>query len=134
MKGVEHRTVGGDEPEQRLDRWFRKHFPHVAQGRIERMCRKGEIHVDGGRVRAATRITPGQVVRVPPLPPAEATLLPEISPEPDRAVAREILDAVLFQDDDIIVLNKPPGLAVQGGTRQRTHLGALLPADRKSVV
>lgn len=133
MRGVEHRTVGNDEPEQRLDRWFRKHFPHVPQGRIERMCRKGEIRVDGGRVKAATRIGPGQVVRVPPLPPADAAPSPpppETFPEPDRDAAREIRDAVLFKDDDIIVLNKPPGLAVQGGTRQRMHLGALLPALR----
>src|SRR5690625_1599898 len=83
MSGVEHRVVGSDEPEQRLDRWFRKHFPHVAQGRIERMCRKGEIRVDGGRVKAATRITPGQVVRVPPLPPADAT-----PPPPETLPAR----------------------------------------------
>lgn len=138
MRNVEHRTVGGDEPEQRLDRWFRKHFPHVPQGRIERMCRKGEIRVDGGRVKAATRIVPGQIVRVPPLPAVDAPPPHEMSPEmasgapdgPDREAAREIQDAVLWQDDDIIVLNKPPGLAVQGGTRQRVHLGALLPALR----
>jgi 23S rRNA pseudouridine955/2504/2580 synthase len=134
MVAVEHLTVGADEAEQRLDRWFRRRFPHVAQGRIEKMCRKGEIRVDGARVKAATRIAPGQVVRVPPLPAAEdarSVAAPAaIPPEPDAEHAREIRDVVLFRDDHIIVLNKPPGLAVQGGTGQRTHLAALLPALR----
>lgn len=130
MSGVEHLTIGGDEPEQRLDRWFRKRFPHVSQGRIEKMCRKGEIRVDGGRVKAATRVAPGQVVRVPPLPEAETLLPPAAAPEPDAEAGRALRDAVLYRDDDIIVLNKPAGLAVQGGTKQRTHLVALLPALR----
>ncbi|MEM7239194.1 MAG: S4 domain-containing protein, partial [Pseudomonadota bacterium] len=68
MSGVQILTVGQDEAEQRLDRWFRRMFPHVPQGRIEKMCRKGEIRVEGGRVKPATRIAPGQQVRVPPLP------------------------------------------------------------------
>jgi 23S rRNA pseudouridine955/2504/2580 synthase len=137
MAGVEHLTVAEDEAEQRLDRWFRKRFPHVGQGRIERMCRKGEIRVDGGRVKAATRIAPGQVVRVPPLPPAEEAVpaAPLAAPEPDAERARALRDAVIHRDDHLIVLNKPAGLAVQGGTGQRgtgqrAHLGALLPALR----
>jgi 23S rRNA pseudouridine955/2504/2580 synthase len=133
MNAVRHLTVGRDEPEQRLDRWFRKQFPHVPQGRIEKMCRKGEIRVDGGRVKAATRVSPGQVIRVPPLPPAGAAPAPPApaaAPEPDADRARALREAVLFRDDHLIVLNKPPGLAVQGGTRQRTHLGALLAALR----
>ncbi len=130
MSGVDHLTIGGDEPEQRLDRWFRKRFPHVSQGRIEKMCRKGEIRVDGGRVKAATRVAPGQVVRVPPLPEAEALPPPTAAPQPNAEAERALLDAVLYRDDDIIVVNKPAGLAVQGGTKQRTHLVALLPALR----
>ena len=128
MSGVENLTIAHDEPEQRLDRWFRKRFPHVPQGRIEKMCRKGEIRVDGGRVKAATRIGPGQVVRVPPLPPTADAPVPAVPPEPDADAARTLLDAIIYRDDDLIVLNKPAGLAVQGGTNQRTHLGALLPA------
>ena len=68
MSGVQTKIVGEDEGDQRLDRWMRKHFPLLTQGRIEKMCRKGEIRVDGGRVKTSTRIGPGQVVRVPPLP------------------------------------------------------------------
>lgn len=139
MAGVEHLTIGDDEAEQRLDRWFRRRFPHVSQGRIEKMCRKGEIRVDGARVKGATRVAPGQVVRVPPLPAAEDPAVPAhrmpdagrvAAPEPDAEQARALRDAVIFRDDHLIVLNKPAGLAVQGGTGQRLHLGALLAALR----
>ena len=76
MSGVQHVEVGRDEGDQRLDRWFRRRFPHVQQGRIEKMCRKGEIRVDGGRVKPATRDAPGQSVRIPPLPDPEEGAAP----------------------------------------------------------
>ena len=133
MSGVQNLTVAPDEAEQRLDRWIRRQFPHVAQGRIEKMCRKGEIRVNGGRVKPATRIVPGQTIRVPPLPdPAEAgrseAVLRVGDPRPEEIQA--IRRAVLFRDDHMIVLNKPPGLAVQGGSGQKRHLGDFLPALR----
>jgi 23S rRNA pseudouridine955/2504/2580 synthase len=126
MTGVRYETVGPDEAEQRLDRWFRRRWPHVGQGRIEKMCRKGEIRVDGARARASTRVAPGQTVRIPPLPEPGEAPVPE--PEQKGAVAppRELLDAILYRDDHMIVLNKPPGLAVQGGSKQTRHLGAML--------
>ena len=131
MSGVQHVTVGPDEAEQRLDRWFRRQFPQVTQGRLEKMCRRGEVRVDGGRVKAATRIAPGQVVRVPPLPEAVAPeRVPAHSPEPDAETAEALRNAVVWRDDHMIVLNKPPGLAVQGGSGQTRHLGALLAALR----
>jgi 23S rRNA pseudouridine955/2504/2580 synthase len=115
MTGVQTLTVGTDEGDQRLDRWFRRHFPHVTQVQIEKMCRKGEIRVDGGRVKGATRVAAGQVVRVPPLPDPGA--------EPPRPVAQAASDdvkmiqaAVIYRDDHIIVLNKPAGLPSQGGS------------------
>ena len=74
MSGVQRLTVGPDEAEQRLDRWFRRQFPQVTQGRLEKLCRKGEVRVDGGRVKTSTRIAPGQVVRVPPLPEPRASV------------------------------------------------------------
>ncbi len=128
MSGVRHVTVGADEAEQRLDRWLKRHAPALTQGRIEKLLRRGEIRVDGGRAKAATRVAPGQVVRLPPLPDTPA---PEPAPPAiDGDEAEAIRAAVLHRDDDMIVLNKPPGLAVQGGSGQRRHLGALLPALR----
>ena len=67
MTGVRQLTVGAEEADQRLDRWLRRLHPQVSQARIERMCRKGEIRVDGGRVKPATRLEAGQMVRLPPI-------------------------------------------------------------------
>lgn len=129
MSGVQQVIVGADEAEQRLDRWFRKHWPHVSQGRIEKMCRRGEIRVDGGRTKASTRVAPGQIVRVPPLPDA-SDRSESAEPKLDQSEADSIQNSVLFKDDHLLVLNKPPGLAVQGGSGQKRHLGVLLPALR----
>ncbi len=130
-RGVQHLTVGADEAEQRLDRFLGRRFPQLTQGWIARACRKGEVRVDSGRVRPASRIAPGQVVRVPPLPEArEAPAAPRQPAPPSASEAEALATAVIWRDDDLIVLNKPPGLAVQGGTGQRQHLGALLAALR----
>lgn len=129
MSAVQHVTVGQDEAEQRLDRWFRKRWPHVSQGRIEKMCRRGEIRVDGGRAKASTRIAPGQEIRVPPLPDAADRSEPT-TPHIKDSDAKAIQNAVLFKDDHLLVMNKPAGLAVQGGSGQKQHLGTLLPALR----
>ncbi|MCL5775807.1 RluA family pseudouridine synthase [Limibaculum sp. FT325] len=132
MSGVQHMTVGPDEAEQRLDRWLRRQFPQLAQGRIEKMCRKGELRIDGARAKPSSRVAPGQVVRVPPLPdPATAPAeVPMAVPQIGEAERDAIRRAVVFRDDHMIVLNKPAGLAVQGGTGQRLHLGAMLDALR----
>ena len=128
MSGVQQVEIGPDEGDQRLDRWFRRRFPHVPQGRIEKMCRKGEIRVDGGRVKPATRVEAGQVVRVPPLPDdaAPAAERPAIS-DADVAMMR---NAVIYRDDHIIALNKPPGLPSQGGSKQLRHVDGLAEAIR----
>ncbi len=128
MSGVQQVTLDAEAEGQRLDRWFRKTFPQVTQGRIEKMCRKGEIRVDGGRVKPNTRLAEGQVMRVPPLPENDA-------PAPDRpqigeADAEMMRAAVIFRDDHIIALNKPPGLAVQGGSGQTRHVDGLAEAIR----
>ncbi len=134
MSGVQTVTVGAGEGDQRLDRWFRRRFPHVPQGRIEKLCRKGEIRVDGGRVKPATRLAEGQSVRVPPLPDTEAP--PSDRPDDRRARMSEadaamIRDSVLYRDEHLIALNKPPGLPSQGGSGQGArHVDGLSEALR----
>ena len=128
MSGVQTIDVTADEADQRLDRWFRRRFPHISQGRIEKMCRKGEIRVDGGRVKAAARLEAGQVVRVPPLPD-NAAPAPE-RPKVSDADAEMIGKAVIYRDDHIIALNKPPGLPTQGGSKQKRHVDGLAEALR----
>jgi 23S rRNA pseudouridine955/2504/2580 synthase len=117
MSGVKLLTVSEDEGEQRLDKWFKRRFPQLTQGHVEKMCRTGQIRVDGARAKAADRIVPGQSIRVPPLPETEA---PSRSAEGrvNAADAKMIQNAVLWKDEHIIILNKPAGLPSQGGSGQ----------------
>ena len=110
----------------RLDRWFRRHFPTLPHGRLEKLLRSGQIRIDGARVRANKRLEAGQLVRVPPLRDRCAACKP--SPKVDRQEAEAIRRCVLYRDGDTIVINKPPGLAVQGGSRLSRHLDGMLDA------
>ncbi|PRY93510.1 ribosomal large subunit pseudouridine synthase C [Hasllibacter halocynthiae] len=127
MSGVRTVTVAPGEGDQRLDRWLRRRFPQITQGRIEKGCRKGEIRIDGARAKASARVEEGQQVRVPPLPEAAAPA--PARPSVPEADARMMRDAVLWQDAHVIALNKPPGLPTQGGTGQGgRHVDALAEA------
>ncbi len=127
MTGVETIEVAADEADLRLDRWFRRHFPDVSHARLEKLLRTGQVRVDGGRVKAGQRLAPGQRVRVPPLGPSPDRPAP---PPVSAADAARLHKCVLYSDDDIIAIDKPPGLAVQGGTRTHRHLDAMLDALR----
>ncbi|MCZ8150916.1 MAG: RluA family pseudouridine synthase [Rhodobacteraceae bacterium] len=127
MSGVKTLTVSEDEGEQRLDRWFKRRFPHVTQGAVEKMCRTGQVRVDGARAKASDRVIPGQAIRVPPLPDpnAERPRIEGITP----ADAKMIQDCVLWMDEHMIVLNKPAGLPSQGGSGQgERHVDGLTEA------
>jgi 23S rRNA pseudouridine955/2504/2580 synthase len=123
MMGVETITVGPEEGAGRLDRWFRRHYPGLSHGHLEKLLRTGQVRVDGKRARAGDPVVPGQAIRVPPLA-APST------PPPARRVRQEderlLRDLVLYRDDSAIVLNKPAGLAVQGGTKTGRHVDGLL--------
>lgn len=128
MNGVKTLTVSADEGESRLDRWLKKRFAEITQGQVEKLCRTGQIRVDGGRVKASTRVVPGQQVRVPPLPNAQPS-----APKPEAGIsdadAKMIQAAVLWKDEHIIALNKPPGLPSQGGSGQgNRHVDGLTDA------
>ncbi|MCP5088146.1 MAG: RluA family pseudouridine synthase [Rhodobacteraceae bacterium] len=125
MSGVQHIEVAEDAADQRLDRWLRRMFPHVSQGRFEKMCRKGDLRVDKGRVKASARLQAGQIVRVPPLPEPHELPDQKAQPEVNDADAKLIRSCVIYRDDDMIVLNKPPGLPVQGGSGQTRHVDGL---------
>ena len=128
MSGVQTLTVEPGDGDQRLDRWFRRHFPHIGQGRIEKMCRKGEIRVDGGRAKPATRLEVGQQVRIPPLPDEDAPRPEAPKPTVSDKDAEMIRACVIYRDDHIIALNKPPGLPTQGGSKQTRHVDGLAEA------
>ena len=76
MAGVETKEVADGEDGMRLDRWFKTHHPDLPHSRLEKLLRTGQVRVDGGRVKASTRLEAGQVVRVPPLP-ASAPIAPK---------------------------------------------------------
>lgn len=127
MSGVQTITVEDGDTDQRVDRWLRRMFPHVSQGRIEKMCRKGELRVDGGRVKASTRVISGQQVRIPPLGDSAHRPAPLTNRISD-VDTKMIRSCVIYRDDHIIALNKPPGLAVQGGSGQSRHVDGLAEA------
>jgi 23S rRNA pseudouridine955/2504/2580 synthase len=127
MSRVQTVTVAADDADQRLDRWFKRQFPQISQGRLEKMCRKGEIRVDGGRVKASTRLEAGQQVRVPPLPDSAAPP-PTAKPKVSAADAKMIQSCVIYRDDHVIALNKPAGLPTQGGSGQTRHVDGLAEA------
>ncbi|MEM8591641.1 MAG: RluA family pseudouridine synthase [Pseudomonadota bacterium] len=122
MSRVQTIEIASGDGGQRLDRYLKRLFPQLGQGRIEKMCRKGELRIDGGRVKASTRVEAGQVLRVPPLPDPDA---PKPAPEIDERDAAMIQEAVIYRDDHIIALNKPPGLPVQGGSKLTRHVDGL---------
>ena len=120
---VETIAVTDDEAGMRLDRWFRRRYPALPQSHLNKIVRKGEIRVEGKRVEISTRLEAGQSVRVPPLDlPAPKTEAPVINPA-DAAFLRSL---ILFEDRDVLVLNKPWGLASQGGSGTTRHVDGML--------
>lgn len=127
-KEVRHITIGDDESDVRLDRWLKRHFTELTQGQVEKLCRTGQVRVDGARAKPNTRLTTGQTVRVPPIMerPPESDDAPWKTGNRHERDADFIRSLILHEDHEIIALNKPPGLAVQGGTSTARHVDALL--------
>jgi 23S rRNA pseudouridine955/2504/2580 synthase len=158
--GVETRNVGEDEAGMRLDRWFHAHFPALPFGHLQKLLRTGQVRVDGARVKTNTRLAPGQRVRVPPLsknPSAQRTEMsqsdgegrkdshhPHASPSAQtssrkgevkkgaqRGDEEFLRSIILYEDAEVIVLNKPMGLAVQGGSGTVRHVDGMLDSLRE---
>ena len=126
MTGVRLEEVAADEAGLRLDRWVARRRPDLPQGRLQKLLRRGQVRVDGRRARAGDRLEAGAVVRLPPLgPPPESR--PVALPE---GVAEEVRGWVLHLDEAVIALDKPAGLAVQGGRGTGRHLDGMLEALR----
>jgi len=129
MSGVQTRKVKADEEGMRLDRWFKAHFPQVRHGELEKYLRKGQVRVAGGRVKANRRLETGEEIRIPPLSDAPTEKKPK---QPNKADAEAVRRLIIFEDDEIIALNKPFGLAVQGGSKTKEHLDGMLAALEKN--
>lgn len=158
MSAVTTRKVKPDEAEMRLDRWFKLHFPDLAFGHLQKLLRTGQVRVEGKRAKSDTRLEPGQIIRIPPLDkaseqeravargegraytPAEVKAgkgrLPSSGGEKRTEDTRAFLKSItLYEDAEMMVLNKPAGLAVQGGSGTVRHVDGMLEAltDRNGV-
>ena len=153
---VETKKVHADEGGMRLDRWFKEHYPALPFGHLQKLLRTGQVRVDGGRAKTNTRLEPGQSVRVPPLqdlsfrgaPKARAWNPGEPSASADRQMdsgprasrgpgmtknksdAEFLKSITLYEDREVLVLNKPMGLAVQGGSGTVRHVDGMLESLR----
>ena len=125
MKEVRTLYVDKGEEGVRLDRWFKRRWPHLNHVQIQKLARSGQIRVDGGRAKPETRLSAGSQVRVPPLPDAPPPRDKEGLDPREIAFAKSL---VLYEDEEVLVLNKPAGLAVQGGTKTSKHIDRLLSA------
>jgi len=121
-------TVTDDDDGIRLDRWFKRHMPEVSFNMVSRWARTGQLRLAGKRAVPGDRIEAGQEIRVPPLddaPTRAARPRPRREPLTDDE-AQFVRNLVIFENADAFVLNKPPGLATQGGTKTVQHLDRLL--------
>lgn len=128
LSAVRHIAVQQDDGEVRLDRWFKRHYPDVSYGQVAKWLRTGQVRVDGHRAKPGQRVSQGQEIRVPPMPATRTAERPAERKRPsvDRADAAALRDSVIYQDDFLIALNKPAGLAVQGGSKTHRHLDGML--------
>ncbi len=156
---VQTRKVKSDEDGMRLDRWFKAHFPDLSFGHLQKLLRTGQVRVDGARAKTSTRLAPGMAVRVPPLekfsspkaggppgetrrgggngsedtPPGRSRTLAATLPIKGREKVsdKDFLKSItLYEDREVLVLNKPFGLAVQGGSGTTRHIDGMLEALR----
>jgi 23S rRNA pseudouridine955/2504/2580 synthase len=131
VTGVENKSVSADEDGLRLDRWFKKHFPNLPHSRLQKLTRTGQIRVDGKRVKTADRLLSGQNVRVPPmgLDTNENSRIPKpkkITANPEDLAM--IQASIIYEDIMAVAINKPSGLASQGGTGTSRHVDGLMAA------
>ncbi len=111
-KSVEMVTVDADHAGQRLDNFLMARLRNLPRSRLYRILRKGEVRVNKGRVKQSYRLIEGDVVRIPPVKITPKPIIPGVSPQFERLLN----DSVLFEDEQLLVINKPPGLAVHGGS------------------
>jgi 23S rRNA pseudouridine955/2504/2580 synthase len=127
----ELRTIDADDDGVRLDRWFKRHYPNVTHVLLEKLLRKGEVRLDGKRAKAADRLVAGQAMRLPPqVIHAKEKRTEKPAAEPGHPLASKdmgsLADRILYMDKQVIVIDKPPGLATQGGSGLTKHVDGML--------
>lgn len=125
MSGVTIVKVKNEDDGIRLNRWFLREYPALSMSRLQKLLRTKQIKIDGKRAETSTRLIAGQEIRIPPLDKEKATTDNTVLNKSDKDY---ITSMVIFKDKNIIILNKPSGLAVQGGTNTSRHIDGLLEA------
>ncbi len=125
MSGVKIIKIKPEDDGMRLNRWFLREYPALSLSRLQKLLRTKQIKVEGKRAETSTRLSAGQELRIPPLDNEKA--LPE-NKVLSKNDADFITSLVIYKDKDIIVINKPSGLAVQGGTNTTRHIDGMLEA------
>ena len=132
MSEVRIIQVGSDDAELRLDRWFGRYFPKVAHGGLQKLLRKGQIRVDGKRAKSNHRLSVGQSIRVPPLDSVSSPKKPHWKEQrinkKDNVLEELLQSSILYRDDEVLAIYKPPGIPVQGGTGTTKHIDGALDA------
>lgn len=125
---VEALQVADSEADMRLDRWFRVHFPEVGYTYLQKLLRSGQVRVDKKRAQANDRLAAGAEIRVPAIVRQPKKQGPGLMPPPGVSKGdRDVIERmILFEDEHVLVLNKPFGLAVQGGTGTKKHIDGML--------
>ncbi|EAR09761.1 ribosomal large subunit pseudouridine synthase C [Reinekea blandensis MED297] len=129
MAKVQFIEVSADRAEQRLDNFLRYYLNNVPKSRIYRIIRKGEVRVNKKRAKPDTKLSEGDVVRVPPVTMAEKTIE---NPQPSAGLRKALDHAIVFEDSALLAVNKPSGLAVHGGSGLKLGLIEALRAQRES--
>jgi 23S rRNA pseudouridine955/2504/2580 synthase len=127
----EARTIDPDDDGIRIDRWFKRHYPNVTHVLLEKLLRKGEVRLDGKRAKSADRVAAGQAMRLPPqVIHAKEMRAEKPQAEPKHPLASKdmgsLADRILYMDKQVIVIDKPPGLATQGGSGLTRHVDGML--------
>ena len=127
MAGVQHINVSSEDDGVRLDRWFKRNFPDFPHIAMEKALRKGDIRVDKKRAKSNLRLEEGQVVRVPPYKARDkdaksAKKIAKWTPKQER----DLVDSVIFKNADLLVINKAPGIPVQGGSGIKLSIDDML--------
>lgn len=125
MDKVKIRIIDDSAQDMRIDRWMKHQYPHITHIQVEKLLRTGQIRINGKRIKAKHRLSPGEKLRLPPLPRVSKTpQSPHISSQDEAFIRAHIL----YEDDELLALNKPAGLAVQGGRKTYRHMDTLLSA------
>lgn len=122
--------IGPGDADARLDRWLRRRFSEAPYDLVQKWLRTGQVRLNGGRARAGARLQRGDIVRLPQVAAAAPAIHSKPAPRVSASDAESLRGLVLHRDAEVLAINKPPGLAVQGGTGTRRHLDGMLDALR----